>query len=132
MKLEFVVPGPPVPKERARVTIVQAPNGKRKGRGFTPERTAHYEAHVKLHALAARCKLTRWPWQDKTARFGIKVEVFRSVERGDLDNFVKSIKDGCNGVVWPDDRQVTCIDALVEQCEKGRERVNVEVWQRGT
>jgi Holliday junction resolvase RusA-like endonuclease len=69
-----------------------------------------------------------WPWQDKTTRYGIAIRVYRSRDAGDLDNYVKAISDACNGVLWLDDSQIRRIDAMVDGCEKGRERVNVEAW----
>jgi len=32
--------------------------------------------------------------------------------RGDLDNYVKLLMDGLNGVAWLDDKQVTIITAV--------------------
>jgi Holliday junction resolvase RusA-like endonuclease len=99
---------------------------------FTPDRTAAYEAHVKLHALAARCKTTRWPWQDKAVIFGITIVVHRSAARGDWDNFAKAITDACNGTLWADDRQIRWATVSVNECEKTQERVHVDVCAYGT
>lgn len=127
MKLSFVVHGPPVPKERARVVARTDASGKSKTRGVTPTRTAAYEKHVGLVAMGARSHCGAWPWQDKKARFGFELRVYRSTDRGDLDNYIKSATDACKGILWPDDSQVRRIEASVERCEKGRERIAVEV-----
>lgn len=127
-RLTFTVPGPPVPKARARVTSRIDADGKRDTRSFTPAKTKAYENHVAVIAGAARSHLRQWPHLDAKARFGLSVSIFRSAERGDLDNFVKAISDACNGVLWVDDSQVRRILAMVDGCEKGRERVEVEIW----
>ena len=49
---------------------------------------------------------------------------------GDVDNYLKSALDGCNKVVWVDDRQV--IRATVEKisCQHVKEeRMEIEVWE---
>ena len=49
---------------------------------------------------------------------------------GDVDNYLKSALDGCNKVVWVDDRQV--IRATVEKisCQHAKEeRMEIEVWE---
>lgn len=127
-RLAFTVPGPPVPKARARVTSQINIDGKRETRSFTPAKTKAYEKHVAIIASAARSHLRQWPHLDAKARFGLSVRVHRSAERGDLDNFIKAISDACNGVAWVDDSQVRRIDGAVYACDKGRERVEVEVW----
>ena len=33
--------------------------------------------------------------------------------RGDLDNYVKTVADGLNGVAWYDDRQVVHLEAMI-------------------
>lgn len=129
-KISFSVPGPPVPKERARVAISKSPNGKTKAHAFTPDRTAAYEQHVKLHALAARCKTSKWPHADPSVKFVATIEIHRSAKRGDWDNFAKAITDACNGVLWLDDRQICAATVKVFEALKGLEcaKVEVEAW----
>ena len=129
-RLTFTVLGPPVPKARARV--VHNPNaafGTRKTNSYTPTKSGDYEKHVGMLALAARTRAAKWPGLDRKTRIGLTVRVYRSREQGDLDNFIKSAKDALNGVLWADDWQVRRLDGcLVEECEKGRERLEVDVW----
>ena len=124
MRLSFVVYGPPVPKARARTV---RSNGK--VRSFTPGKTADYESLVSMRALEARCKTKQWPHLNKAMRFGLSVRVHRSIERGDLDNFIKAVLDACNGVLWVDDSQVRQFsECSVDECGKGKERIEVDVW----
>jgi Holliday junction resolvase RusA-like endonuclease len=125
MKLSFVVHGPPVPKARARV----ATNAEGKTHAFTPAKTKAYEKHVGTIALATRTHHRQWPHLDKAARFGLSVRVYRSREQGDLDNFIKAALDSCNGVLWVDDSQVRrFVECSVDECEKGKERLEVDAW----
>lgn len=129
-KLSFVVPGPPVPKARARVVRNKdRVTGATKTRSFTPDKSASYEQHVGILALAARTKAKQWLGLDRCVRIGLSVRVYRSREQGDLDNFIKSAKDALNGVLWADDWQVRRFgECFVEEVEKGRERLEVDVW----
>ena len=124
MRLRFVVPGPPVPKARARV-VRDKETGK--SHSFTPKATASYENAVKMCALSAWTRI-RWDRESKAARYGLAVEVYRSEARGDFDNYMKSIADACNGVLWPDDRQIREAAVKIHECAKGQERAEVEVW----
>lgn len=129
-KISFVVPGPPVPKARARVVRNQSViPGTRKTRSYTPTKSADYEKHVGMLALAARTRVAKWPGLDREVRIGLSVRVYRSREQGDLDNFIKSAKDALNGVLWADDWQVRRLgECSIEEVEKGRERLEVDVW----
>ena len=129
LRLTFTVPGPPVPKARARVVTDE--NGTR---GVTPSKTKAYEKHVGTLALAVRMygsgwpDRPAWPWQDKAARFGIVVKLYLSGREGDGDNYFKSITDACNNVLWVDDRQIDDGRFVKVRCERGQERAEVEVW----
>jgi Holliday junction resolvase RusA-like endonuclease len=46
--------------------------------------------------------------------------------RGDLDNYIKALWDGCNGVVWDDDRQIVECHATKEFGETGYIVMRVE------
>jgi len=128
MKLSFVVHGPPVPKARARVVKNKSAIGP-KTRSYTPSKSAAYESHIGMLALAARTKTRQWSALDRNVRIGLSVRVYRSREQGDLDNFIKSVKDACNGVLWADDWQVRRFDECsIDECEKGKERIEVDVW----
>lgn len=93
MEMSFVVPGHPVPKARARVSFR---NGK--AHAHTPAKTQNFEATVRLCAASARP--SGWPLR---ARYALHLGVFLPHERGDLDNYLKSVGDACNGILWHDD-----------------------------
>ena len=119
MRVDFLIPGEPVAKGRARSFV-------RHGHvaHYTPEKTARYENLVRLAAQQAMrgahprdgaLRLTVGAiftipasWSKKRQAEAINGPV---TKRPDLDNVVKAIKDGCNGVVWRDDCQVACLIA---------------------
>lgn len=115
MTLEYVIPGPPQPKERARRGA--------HGRWYTPERTRRYEAHARSCATVARMALgTPWP-MDAWYRVELWVR-FPDRRRRDVDNVAKAVLDSANGVLWDDDLQVS---ELVVRRSVDRERPRVEV-----
>jgi len=124
--LRFSVDGEPVGKERARVFSKHLPSGKTVTRAVTPEKTREYEARVKSCAQAA-VLATRWAW-NKSDRFSILLKIFRTHwDRGpDLDNVIKVI-DALIGVAIPDDRYVRGIGAALQDPDRVRPRVEIEV-----
>src|SRR5690554_4997499 len=83
--IEFIVPGKPVGKQRARVV---------KGRAYTPDETRAYESWV---ALCARCADV----EIATGKVAIQIIAYMpDLRRRDLDNVIKSIMDGLNGVAY--------------------------------
>ena len=106
------IPGEPVAKQRPRHTS--------KGVTYTPDKTRNYERQVKYHArmvmgttvLQGPLKLhilfrlsvpDSWPaWKREAA---LRHEIMPT-GKPDLDNLVKSIKDGMNGIAYNDDAQV--------------------------
>lgn len=92
--IDFVFHGEPVPAQRTRSS---------NGRHYTPEKYAEYKKALAaaLHAEYAYCT---WdiPAQDeptrrkkwiKSNRYKLRAHVYRSIQRGDWDNFGKSISD---------------------------------------
>lgn len=114
MEVRFTVPGEPVPKERPRfATTGRGGKALAVPRVYTPKSTEEYEKRVRLVAQAA--KPTGWPMRCRYVTF---VAVYRSIERGDDDNYLKAVKDALNprrakggkrprpavpGVLWSDD-----------------------------
>lgn len=91
--ITFTIPGPPVPKERARRA--------RNGRWYTPTRTRDYESLVGSCGRHAGCRARLGPVRMTVAVY------WPDNRRRDLDNAVKSIADGLNGIAYEDDAQIT-------------------------
>jgi Holliday junction resolvase RusA-like endonuclease len=132
--ITFTIPGEPVAKGRARSFV-------RNGHvaHYTPEKTARYENLVKLAAQQAmgeqapvKCAVglivrafmgIPTSWSQKKQRAAALGEI-TPTKRPDLDNIVKAIKDGANGVTWKDDSQAVDVRASKRY---GTPRVEVEV-----
>jgi Holliday junction resolvase RusA-like endonuclease len=113
----FTVLGPPRPKERARVTA----------RGtFTPRRTREYERAIADQG-AWHCGAA---WALDGAYRVLVTFVFANHRRRDVDNCLKCVLDGLNGIAWDDDCQVvtaTCSKRVgdVERTEVLVERLDL-------
>lgn len=96
----FWVPGKPVVKQRPRLSH---------GHVYTPATTSAYEEFVGVCAKAAGAV----PLDGDVA---ITIFVFvQSGRHGDIDNYVKAVLDGLNGIAYRDDRQVVQIFAAKVQ-----------------
>lgn len=131
IRLSFTVPGPPVPKARARVYQQQNKRtGQVETRAITPDKTRAYEKHVQTCAYAAWLRLkqtgVRWPLD---AIYGLSVRVYRSRDMGDLSNYEKSIEDGAEGILWTNDKKIHRRgEGGIWHVPKGQERIEVEAW----
>lgn len=121
--VQFLVPGEPVGKGRPRIGRVGG-----HARMFTPQKTASYEGLIALagtEAMAGRTLLEGavmvemrivlaipQSMSKKRKAQAIAGELFPT-KKPDMDNVIKAIYDGLNGVVWKDDVQV--VDAFVRK-----------------
>jgi Holliday junction resolvase RusA-like endonuclease len=114
--IRFVVPGQPVGKGRAKIVKIGGFS-----RMATPQKTINYEglvAHAAQQAMAG-APLLEGPltvlmaldcqvpasWSQKKQRMALAGEI-RPTTKPDIDNVVKAVFDGLNGVAWRDDVQV--------------------------
>lgn len=95
----FTVPGTPQPKSRPRVVNVRG-----RSRTFTPSRTKAYEEEIAWAAKAAGAKVIDGPVEVTARFFGTPC---------DLDNGLKALLDGMEGVCYRNDRQVVDVHASV-------------------
>jgi len=131
MTLTFIIPGKPKAKGRPRVVP---------GRAFTPKATAAYEGLVALAAQAALPEgwtpltgpvllvvLAVQPRPKRLMRRKDPDGLIYSDRRPDLDNLVKAVSDGLDGIAWGDDGQVAVVQAVKTYAERGG-LPRVEVW----
>lgn len=133
--LDFIVYGAPQGKGRPRVGKIG-----QHVRMFTPQKTLAYEglvAHCGAQAMANR-PLIDGPvelrllidvqipasWSKKKQAQALAGEVLPTT-KPDVDNVIKAIGDGLNGVVWKDDVQITDIITRKRYSEKPQVRVMV-------
>lgn len=115
--ITFNVEGPPVAKGRARATTIRG-----MARLYTPAKTRAYEDTVRIAAAMAMGE--RRPFQgevtmtvtamvaiptsfSKRKRLNAIAGIIRPTTRPDADNYAKAALDGCNGILFRDDSQVT-------------------------
>lgn len=111
----FTVDGEPVSKARARFT--------RKGHAYTPEKTKTAEQRM---AWAFR-QAAKGHKPDDASTYGVMGIFFSGTnQRRDVDNMLKLICDGLNGVAWGDDSQVVEISG--RRGTDIKENARTEVW----
>lgn len=132
----FSVPGQPQGKGRAKIVRIGGFS-----RMATPAKTVAYEGLIAHEAQAAMagaaplevavgvnvfvdCQVPA-SWSDKKRRMAIAGELL-PMAKPDVDNVVKAIFDGMNGVVWRDD--VLAVDVRIRKRFAATPRVRVEVW----
>ena len=120
-EISFTVPGAPQGKGRPRVGRIAG-----QARMFTPAKTAAYEgliAHAAAQAMAGRAPLDEpvvltihaavpvpASWSKRKQAQALAGEI-RPTGKPDLDNVLKAVCDGCNGVLWRDDAVVVAVTA---------------------
>jgi len=120
---KFIVEGEPVSKSRARFT-------KRGSRTFayTPHKTHDGEKAI---ARAFRAAMPADYEPDGEYHFGVSASFFNaSRQRRDVDNMLKLVLDGLNGIAWADDNQVTAVAARKSyESEKSSARTEVVIYR---
>lgn len=113
--ISFIVPGQPQGKGRAKIVKIGGFS-----RMATPAKTVAYEgliAHAAQQAMAGRpmlegpvvvdmelhCQVPT-SWSKKKQAAALAGELLPTT-KPDIDNVVKAVFDGCNGVLWRDDVQ---------------------------
>lgn len=133
--IDFIVYGPPQGKGRPRVG-----RAGQNVRMFTPAKTLAYEglvAHCGATAMGDRQLFTgpvelrllidvQIPasWSKKKQAQALAGEILPTT-KPDVDNVIKAIGDGLNGVVWKDDVQVTDVITRKRYAEKPQVRVQI-------
>jgi Holliday junction resolvase RusA-like endonuclease len=125
--MKFTILGEPVPKGRPIITTA---NGY--ARSYTPKKTRDAEGNMRAQIVSQLPK----GWKLFDEPISIFMFIFRSKpksakksdrypsRRPDLDNFIKSMMDSMNGVVFKDDACICRIEATKLYSEIPR----IEVW----
>lgn len=121
MEYEFVVEAEPVGKGRPRFTRVGG-----YVRAYEPKKTKTYEELVKQSFIEQNPDYKTIPQGQAVALFiGLDYKIpkgtskknrklivdgaIKPTKKPDIDNVLKSICDGLNGVAWYDDSQIVCV-----------------------
>ncbi len=112
--VKFVIPGHPIPAVRMT----------QKSKWVNPRAIAYLDYKQTIGMIARTAA--------KGQRFEnakVKIKVYYAGKGGDVDNYIKSVLDGCNGVLWEDDRGVIFVSGEKTRVSKPAERIEVEVWE---
>lgn len=140
LRAEFVVPGEPRGKGRARSRIAGGKGGKQFVAHYTPKETVEYENLVRMaaHEAMAGEAPTSFPcmvsirvfcsvpksWSQKKRRRALDGEILPT-GKPDLDNIEKAILDGMNAIVFRDDSVVCDVSKKKRYAETPRVEVFV-------
>ncbi|SEB72881.1 Holliday junction resolvase RusA (prophage-encoded endonuclease) [Pseudomonas saponiphila] len=133
--VSFVVPGEAVGKGRPRVTTIGG-----HARMFTPKKTANYETLISMaaqQAMAGRELITgpvlvelkiavgiAASWSKKKTAQALAGDV-KPTKKPDIDNVLKAVCDGINGIVFRDDVQVVNVSMSKRFAEVPGVRVRI-------
>lgn len=134
--IEFVVPGNPRGKGRPRMT--------RNGHVYTPAETAAYENLIALACKDARGDNSPYnspvsvhiyvgkqvpASKSKRTKQAMLAGEIRPATKPDLDNVIKAVLDGCNGVAYLDDKQI--VELSTEAWYADEPRIVVKIKEVG-
>lgn len=121
--IHFTIDGEPVSKARARFTGYGS-----KSRAYTPAKTKTAEERVAWAFRQAGGEFE----PDGEITFGVELTFYNGTrQRRDIDNMIKLILDGLNGVAWVDDTQVVQVSARKRFVSKAEARTVVTVGRVG-
>lgn len=143
--MNFVIPGQPVGKARARISFNRFTG---KNQSYTPKKTADYEKLVRLSYQKSLGNINTLPPTEKPVRmilnafYGIpsswtkkkKVmavcnEIYPT-SKPDLSNILKSVEDALNGIAYKDDSQIVDIEMSKQYSLDARVEVTIlEVYE---
>ena len=115
MKVKFIIPGPAQAKQRPRIN-------KQTGRVYTPNATSKYEKLVKKcygdrHFFDEQYISVKITFKFTILKSYTKAEYYEALvgdirpKKADIDNYIKSVLDGLNGVAFTDDRYICHLEA---------------------
>jgi Holliday junction resolvase RusA-like endonuclease len=133
--IEFKIPAVPVPKGRPRMT--------KSGHIYTPKKTKDAEALIKLYArtyisptdqplsMRIRFGMPIPKSYSKAKRLAIQNGELHHTKTPDLDNLLKLVLDGLNGVAYIDDKQIIELSAAKFYAESVGTTVQIRSWADG-
>lgn len=128
-RLNFHIQGKPEPKGRPRFT--------RSGCPYTPVKTKKWERDVAIQAKRFAPKEVFTGALSLTLLFRLprpkslpKLTVWH-VKKPDLDNLVKAVIDGLEGIIFKGDQQIFQLVAFKQYCEDDEPGVKIEVRTLG-
>ena len=123
-RINFSVPGQPVPKQRARVTS-QGTYYAPRPRGSTRLSYLEYRELVQAEAMKALANLQgddlrywneEWGGRPRVWHEGdMGISIKARLGAGDADNVLGSILDALQGILWENDKQVLQASVLLER-----------------
>lgn len=122
----FTIPGHPIPQPRQRATARVDAAGRARVRTYQPDIARSWKDIVSIYGRLA-VRGIGWPLD---AEYTVHLTVRRARRVGDIDNYVKAILDGLNGVAWDDDRQVRELHVVILDPPKKKKGGGGE-WEPG-
>ena len=115
MNVKFSIPGPAQAKQRPRIN-------RQTGRVYTPNATHKYEKLVKecygdRHFFDSQYISVKITFKFSIPKSYSKAEYYEALigeirpKKADIDNYIKSVLDGLNGVAFTDDRYICHLEA---------------------